>query len=435
MTLSERFNTLERLFYLLQTTNSIVEKRQYLKELPAEMSDDVQYVFEVLSGQHKLGYTYVKIDTNDDLPTEFENKTIKEYLAPLNTCNLLNDWSTGRIIECCQRCRWFCDIVEGIVNRTYKLGIGKSVLPKDGLGAMLGKSYEGQLLRGPIYVTEKLDGNRCIASFDGLKWNFTSRNGKPMKVQFNMTGLPTEYVYDGEVMSVEQTQSSIKLHRGDIGAYTDASFNSTSGLINSKYGDKSKLVYNIFDIMADDVPYQERREVLMGIRADHVGEALDWRILPVLATYSNFDVFNKEVHNLLDYVTSRGGEGLMINTGNGYYQHKRSNELLKYKKVKTMDLSVIGITTGTGKYEGMVGALECAGYIDGKFVSVQVGSGLSDDQRLAWTLNPNAIIGKIVEIAYFSESQNKNTNGTTTYSLRFPRLKNIRTDKTEVSLW
>ena len=136
MTLSERFNTLERLFYLLQTTNSIVEKRQYLKELPAEMSDDVQYVFEVLSGQHKLGYTYVKIDTNDDLPTEFENKTIKEYLAPLNTCNLLNDWSTGRIIECCQRCRWFGDIVEGIVNRTYKLGIGKSVLPKDGLGAM-----------------------------------------------------------------------------------------------------------------------------------------------------------------------------------------------------------------------------------------------------------------------------------------------------------
>ena len=40
---------------------------------------------------------------------------------------------------------------------------------------------------------------------------------------------------------------------------------------------------------------------------------------------------------------------------------------------------------------------------------------------------------KIVEIAYFSESQNKSTNGSTYYSLRFPRLKRVRNDKSDVS--
>lgn len=442
MKLSERLRCFEKLAILLQSTNSIVEKRMILKQVPNEMDDDIQYIFEILAGQHKFGFTYVDFgETYDcDMPPEFETKTIKEYLAPLNNCNLTQDWSAGQVIACCQACRWFAHIVEPIVNRTLKLGIGRSVLPKDGLSAMLGKAYEGQPIVGnKYYITEKLDGNRCIARFDGLKWNFTSRNGKPMKVNFDMTGLPTEYIYDGEVMSREQTQASIELQqyiRNGVSADSgvQGSFNNTSGLINSKYGDKSNLVYNIFDIMADDVPYHERRDVLNIIHSDQLNRVhSDWRIVPILSYYSSYDLFNNDIHGLLDTVTAKGAEGLMINLGDGKYEHKRTNQLLKYKKVQTMDLTVVDVKYGTGKYEGMIGALECAGDFGDKFVSVQVGSGLSDEQRELWAINPSAIIGKIVEIAYFSESQNKSTNGSTYYSLRFPRLKQIRNDKTEAS--
>lgn len=440
MTLKERFYCFEQLTVKLQSTNSIVEKRLTLNKVPDEMKEDLQYIFEILSGQHKLGYTYVDLNDYSDLPDDMMNYTIKEYLQPLFKCNLLNDWSNGMVVSCCQACRWFSDIVGPIVNRTLKLGIGRSVLPKNGLSAMLGKAYEGGVISSNAYfVTEKLDGNRCIAMFDGIKWNFTSRNGKPMKVSFDMTGLPTEYIYDGEIMSREQTASSENLYKSikeqiDGVSYNSSEFNNTSGLINSKYGDKSNLVYNIFDIMVDDVPYQERRELLNIIHSDKFGTSHpDWRILPVLAYYNSFDKFAIGVHPLLDTVTNKGAEGLMINLAGGSYEHKRTNQLLKYKKVKTMDLRVIDIQYGNGKYEGMIGALECAGRFEDKFVSVQVGSGLSDEQRTLWAINPNAIIGKIVEIAYFSESQNKTTEGSVYYSLRFPRLKQVREDKTEVS--
>ena len=416
MTLTERFNCWKQLVERLQSTNSIVEKRIILNDAPDEMSDDIQYIFEVLAGQHKFGFTYSIVEHNDPLPDEFNKKTIKEYMSVLDKCNLLNDWSTGMIVAVTQYCRWFANLVAPIANRTLKLGIGKSVLPKDGLGAMLGKSYEGQRLSGMLYVTEKLDGNRCIARWDGTKWQFTSRNGKPMKVNFVLNGLPKEYIYDGEVMTSEAL-----------------GFNNTSGLINSKYGDKSSLVYNIFDIMCDDVYYEDRRDVLDVIESSCKHLQRDWKVIPVLA-YWNETTFNERVAGLLDEVVSLGGEGLMINTARGLYQHKRTNDLLKFKKVQTMDMRVTGITDGTGKYEGMVGALECAAkFDDGTYVTCQVGSGMTDDDRFLWSVRPDLIIGKVVEVAYFSKSQNRDTSGSTYYSLRFPRLKKVRNDKTEVS--
>lgn len=440
MTLTERFNNFRQLSEALMSTNSIVMKQRILKNVPKEMDEDLQYIFEILAGQHKFGFTYVKIPTTNPMPTEYEKLTIKEYLAPLNIPNLTNDWSNAAIMEACDKCKWFSYYVETIVNRTLRLGIGKSVLPKDNMGAMLGKSYDGVIKTNDgVFVTEKLDGNRCIARFDGVKWVFTSRNGKPLKVNFDMTGLPVDYIYDGEVMSRTQTEASKKLYTklasGSVieNVYRNSSFNNTSGLINSKYGDKSNLVYNIFDIMDENTPYKERRAVLDAICKTVDEECNDWRIVPVLAYYNNNYMLDMYAHKLLDDVTAMGAEGLMFNTAHGLYQHKRTNDLLKYKKVKTMDLKVLNIIEGTGKYEGLVGALDCVGEFDDKIVMVSVGTGLSDEQRTLWALDPKLIIGKIVEVAYFSESQNKSTDGTSFYSLRFPRLKSVRNDKQEIS--
>lgn len=72
---------------------------------------------------------------------------------------------------------------------------------------------------------------------------------------------------------------------------------------------------------------------------------------------------------------------------------------------------------------------------DGRKVSCNIGNGLSDEQRLNRAMKPEEIVGKIIEVAYFSLSQNCNTNGTKTYSLRFPRLKSIRKDKVDTSAY
>jgi DNA ligase-1 len=50
---------------------------------------------------------------------------------------------------------------------------------------------------------------------------------------------------------------------------------------------------------------------------------------------------------------------------------------------------------------------------------VQVGSGFSQEERRLYYRNPEMILGKIVTVQYFEETQNQ----TGTYSLRFPVIK------------
>lgn len=52
-----------------------------------------------------------------------------------------------------------------------------------------------------------------------------------------------------------------------------------------------------------------------------------------------------------------------------------------------------------------------------------------------WARDIRRIIGKTIEVSYFSLSQTKEDRelGNNVYSLRFPRLKRVRDDKTETS--
>lgn len=439
LTLSERIGYMEYIFSMLQNTSSINEKRDIINDISTDYREDFEYILEILSGKHKLGYTYYRISADDNnIPLVKRWLTIKQYLEPLFEPINTKDLSYENIRNAIDQVKWFSYFIEPIVNRTLRLGIGKSVLPKDGLSTMLAKNADNGIKpdKNGYFITEKLDGNRCIARFDGVEWKFTSRNGKEMYVDIDMSGLPKYYVYDGELLSTNQTANSISMmerynnNENPVKIYTNE-FNATSGMINRHSKDK-RLIYNIFDIMHDDTSYSSRRDELNFI-SKNLASSLDIRILPTIKHYKTIQDLMDNIYTDLDFVTECGAEGLMINLASGDYLHKRTDQLLKLKKVKTMDLKVIDIQDGTGKYECLVGSLYCEGKTDtGELVKCYVGSGLSDEQRLNWMLHPEQIIGKIVEIAYFSLSQNKNS--VNEYSLRFPRFKQIRKDKTEVSV-
>lgn len=437
MNLNERCNYFWSIFEDLQDTNSVLEKRFIISKIPEWLREDFDYIIECLNGKYKFGYTY-DYDKTWLCDIRNEDNTVKDILEFLQEPRLQGDLSQSNIARHVGQTAHLGWFFEPIVNRTLKLGIGKSILPADGFAPMLAKKYEGGIKydRNGYYITEKLDGNRCIASYEDGHWIFRSRNGKLMHVNFNMGDLPKEFVYDGEVMSRAQTTASIKITRKLIDGvssdrYYNDDFSATSGMINRHSGSKD-LVYNIFDIMYDGAEYYERREELTEI-ANNIALSDDVRIVPVLA---------KSLHSDLDDVTSyylshicnMGGEGIMINLASGTYQHKRTDQLLKLKQVQSIDMVVTGIKEGTGKYEYMVGAINClCNTDDGKCIEVSVGSGLSDEQRLDWYFHPEKIIGKIVEIQYFSMSQDGKNKGSNYYSLRFPRLKVVRTDKSTTS--
>ena len=436
MTFEERVDYFTDLFDELQSTNSIVEKHTIIDKIPNELKEDFTFIIECLNGKHKFGYTY-KIYQGDTggtviTPSWTVKQALEYLLEPMNQGDLTQSNIAKHVKETDNWNYFFYSIV----NRELKLGIGQSLLPKDGLSPMLAKKYEGSVRHSKLgyYITEKLDGNRCIASYNGERWIFTSRNGKEMHVDFDMSGLPTEFVYDGEVLSPVQVEMSeeiykvVALNENSKGAFVQA-FNTTSGLINTHNKNKN-LVYNIFDIMMDYVPYKTRRNALFNLKP----ESNQVRILPVLAYYENLADFYNNVNLILDKVVAIGGEGIMINNGDADYVHKRTDKLLKLKQVQTMDMEVVDYEYGTGKYEGMIGALIARCITDdGKYVVCKVGSGLSDAQRMAWAYNPDKILHKIIEVAYFSLSQDASQLNTMNYSLRFPRLKKVREDKNTTS--
>jgi DNA ligase-1 len=440
MTLDERVQVFDFLFDTLQSTSGRLAKEQAVKifeQTYPELIEDWTYILETLDGKHPIGWTFIprfrSIETKRELMPYMDGiHTIKKMIR---LCESAHDktFTTTNHIE--HTIGIYGDFLAPIVNRTLRLGIGKSLLEKTNITPMLAKKYEGGFLHDDFVVTEKLDGNRCVAAYnkDTLYWEFYSRSGKPMKVDFDMTGFDTDFIYDGEVMSTDQTDLSIKrydsiLNDTDFAHATfDAQlmFNRTSGLINRHGTGKKGLIYNVFDIV-DDNKYTNRREVLASMDA----RGADVRILPTLYIGNDVNV----IKSLLGRMTQMGGEGIMLNRVDRGYEHKRSDALLKYKQVQFMDMRVVNLYGGSGKYEGLVGGITCAlETSDGKKIECDVGSGLSDEQRYWWAHQPSEIIGKIVQIGYHEITQKEENIGTNCYSLRFPRLIKVRTDKNSTS--
>lgn len=385
--------------------------------VPEKYKDDFDFCIEVLSGKHKLGYTLLDdFEGHIDIVPEF--RTIKDTY----TQYLMSFGSSYRERDTVSRVLYSLGKLDGqgdphkrytfwykLCNRLYRLGIGKSLLPIEETSPMLSELYGKKPRSGDYFVTEKLDGVRCISYYDGNDWLFISRNGKNMNVSFDMSEQDTDYIYDGEII------------------IPNKHFTYIEGVVNAiNHVDKDKLTYNIFDMYQNESPqpYVARRKLLDNVvkQNEHI------RVVPTLA-YVHLPDQEDEMYDIFLSVTSRGGEGVMLNDRNSVYKHKRGSHMLKLKDTWRLDMRVIGLKEGKGKYEGKIGSLECEA-IDETYGTRYhtFAGGLSDEERemTDW-------IGQIVEIECNGKSQNAKTLGSRNYSIRHARYIRRRTDKTETS--
>jgi len=129
----------------------------------------------------------------------------------------------------------------------------------------------------------------------------------------------------------------------------------------------------------------------------------------------------EEAQKIFEEYLAQGQEGIILKDMSGVWEDKRVKTQVKFKAELDCDLKVIGIQPGTGKYEGLVGALLCESE-DG-IIKVDVGSGLSDFDRKEFTTN--SPVGKIVAVVYNARIKNKQGEE----SLFLPRLVEVREDK------
>ena len=98
--------------------------------------------------------------------------------------------------------------------------------------------------------------------------------------------------------------------------------------------------------------------------------------------------------------------------------------MLKAKPFIEVSLEVVNTEEGTGRNEGKLGALICEGTDDGKFIRVNVGSGLTDDNRDEFWASKDKLVGQVVEVR--ADAITKNQDAENEWSLRFPRFLRFR---------
>jgi DNA ligase-1 len=286
-------------------------------------------------------------------------------------------------------------------------------------------------MRGPKRLEPKLDGVRvlmlCTISDDGGRLVTSySRNGKvfenfghieeqlmsvmePLSVK---TGC-TSFVLDGEVVGNTFQELMKQARRKENVQATDSTFHvfdfiPLTDFINGYWNAKLSKRLLVLEKIRSVIENLTSVKLLSHIKVD-------------LDTASGREQLDRYANDCV----AQGFEGIMIKNLDAPYECKRNTFWLKWKPTITVDLKVIDIEEGTGRNIDRMGALVCSGTDQDKQISVNVGSGFSDEQRHDFWINRNFVIGQTAEI--LADAVTRNQDGT--YSLRFPRFFRFREDK------
>ncbi|CAB4126021.1 CDC9 ATP-dependent DNA ligase [uncultured Caudovirales phage] len=275
---------------------------------------------------------------------------------------------------------------------------------------------------GKKYIEVKLDGVRVITIVypDG-RVDLFSRNGKELAnfphIQEQISAVvkksppPYALVLDGEVMSSSFQDLMKQVHRKSDVQSNDAVLNLfdvislsefEAGASTERQEDRSAKVYYW---------HKENKDALPNVSV--VGHEL---------VDLDSEEGQKRYKEINAQAIAGGYEGIMLKDPDAGYECKRSVAWLKLKPFIEVTLEVKKVEEGTGKNLGRLGAFVCEGTDDGKFITVNVGSGLTDDMRNSFWADSDSLIGQLVEVRADAITQNQDG----TYSLRFPRFKGFR---------
>ena len=350
-----------------------------------------------------------------------------DYLKTHTTGNDCDITMAARFINCTKVMYPEAEeLAKAIVTQDLKIGVtatslnkvyGADFIPK--IGCMLGTLYGDvgpEKTKWPCIVTEKLDGIRRILVKENGVCRCYSRSGHEdtglIEIVEDAKYLPNNTVYDGELLAAGTFKDCI------------AQRQATNSIANSK-GDKTGLTFNVFDM----VPLDEFRAGISNdkalVRKITLGATLmdesiqhlepdKWPMLiQAFGIHTELKAIRPvhilglvkcmtDVEPIVNEIWARGGEGVMLNSTVGKYEIKRSKELLKVKHTEEHVLEVVDILEGTGKFEGMMGAL----VVDYNGNKLGVGSGFNDAQRKDIWDNPEKYLGRSIEIDTFGESTN-----------------------------
>jgi DNA ligase-1 len=327
-----------------------------------------------------------------------------------------NDWYRRILIKDLR-----CGVSEKTINNVVSKQYSNYAIPVFSCQLAHDASNDDRKLTGKKMIECKLDGVRVITIVypDGRVDQF-SRNGKELlnfqKIKDQIAIVVKEsfkapMVLDGEVMSSSFQDLMKQIHRKENAKADDA-------------------ILNLFDIIPLENFETGRYDLEQKKRTDHLRQWYEVNasrlsnvnVLQNAIVDLNTDEGNKLFKMYNKSAIENGYEGIMLKDPSAPYECKRTNNWLKIKPFIEVSLEVNDVEEGTGKNVGRLGAFVCSGMDDGKRITVNVGSGFSDDNRIEFYRDRNLVVGRIVEVRADAVTQNQDGS----YSLRFPRFKCFR---------
>jgi DNA ligase-1 len=359
--------------------------------------------------------------------------------------------ATGRAVEAVRAANLLCGDLPAVWRAAHADRLAEITLrvfhPLQFMLANPEPTAEAILARlgAPVWLEEKYDGIRCQLHKQGDRVELFSRDLNRITDPFtdllpHVRALPGDFILDGELLAWRDGRAlpfaELQKRLGRTGGG------------DFFLGDEIPVSVSAYDLLWRDgrtllsAPLRERRVELENLLAAGDGALL--RLAPVSHARTAGDIEAAFLNS-----RQRGNEGLLAkDPASAYTPGRRGQAWLKLKKAyATLDVVVIAAEYGHGKRKGVLSDYTFAVRDDSSGELLAVGkaySGLTDaeiagltEHFIARTLEEKGrrrtvVPDVVLEVAFDSiQRSDRHASG---YSLRFPRIARIRTDKTPADI-
>ena len=421
----------------LRSTSSTTDKQGIIEDYCNHNSAAATFTKQILKYTYHPLWQYNVTSDNLKKKSKLRGKQYKNFFV------LLDDLKSRKITghDAIGAVHTFIDshpdheeLIYCIIDKDLKTRAGDKIINKaipdhiPEFSVALADKYETKLVdwKDGWYVSRKIDGARCISIVDSNgDVSFYSRTGKTFDTLdvvargIKALGI-TDVVFDGELCLVDDEGNE--------------DFQGVMKQLKKKDHTISNPSYKIFDMISHDEFYSKKgkQNKPYSIRYNNLREVMRNNSCVCLS------VLGQELIKDDDHFAEWTGkakeyswEGLMLRADEPY-KGKRSKDLLKYKSFNDDEYQVVDIEMGPFRYvkdgaECEETMLSCV-TIKHKGYDVRVGSGFSIEQRQDFYKHPKKILGKIITVQYFSESENQDGG----ISLRFPTFKILHGGSREI---
>jgi len=405
------------------------DKRNILKGLLIDsLPHEAKYLIKIISGEMRIGLTEGLVEIAISKVFRRDLKDVRD--------SMLVSGDISKVVLLAKRNLLHTTLLKPLTPISYMLA-----------DVMFTAEEIINYYQKPLICEFKYDGIRAQMHRSGKQIRLFSRNlsdvtnafpelaNAAMNVKHSLSLSDIDFILDGEVMAFQNgkplhfQELQKRIHKKNLTKQTMT---------------ETPIVYVVFDIMYFNgeslikKSIKERKEILSSIS---FGE-------PIIN--STYKIVNSEEEIIAMFEKSRyiGHEGLVLKDPESHYHPgKRGRYWLKLKKeLDTIDAVIVIAEYGHGKRAGVLSDYTFAVKDDDNNNSVSklrtIGkaySGLTDDEIHQMTKKLKSIIIKdegiriivepeiVLEVAFDSiQKSNRHDSG---FALRFPRIKNIREDK------